>query len=160
MPLIGRYSFLLHMRSFWTACDCRCQCPQSGDTHFYGFPLRETLRPMWVCQCPQSGDTHFYLGGKCNENRWSKCVNALNRAILISTNWKFMYGNCRDGVNALNRAILISTAVMFLIRMRPLSLCQCPQSGDTHFYPASLEPAYLAAFRARFCRYFSEYSDY
>ena len=70
-----------------------------------------------------------------------------------------MYGNCRDGVNALNRAILISTAVMFLIRMRPLSLCQCPQSGDTHFYPASLEPAYLAAFRARFCRHFSEYSD-
>ena len=39
------------------------------------------------------------------------------------------------------------------------STCQCPQSGDTHFYPASLEPAYLTAFRARFCRYFSEYSD-
>ena len=37
--------------------------------------------------------------------------------------------------------------------------CQCPQSGDAHFYPASLEPAYLAALQTCFCRYFSEYSD-
>ena len=61
-------------------------------------------------------------------------------------------------VNALNRAILISTKIEDFEKFYKIK-CQCPQSGDTHFYPASLEPAYLAAFRARFCRYFSGYSD-
>ena len=50
------------------------------------------------------------------------CVNALNRAILISTSWKVLKSvNAKICVNALNRALLISTGVMkeedFLIIM-------------------------------------------
>ena len=62
-----------------------CQCPQSGNSHFYSLSrfvavllgwgvsmpsvgqilfLRQRRYPMktdyLVCQCPQSGDTHFY----------------------------------------------------------------------------------------------------
>ena len=48
---------------------------------------------------------------------------------------------------------------MKLWRAFKRKLCQCPISGYSHFYPALLEPAVLATFRARFCRYFSEYSD-
>ena len=38
-----------------------------------------------LCQCPQSGDPHFYIYYK--QDYWEKfvCVNALSRALLIST---------------------------------------------------------------------------
>ena len=61
-------------------------------------------------------------------------------------------------VNALSRAILISTTVNKLIDTANV-VCQCPQSGNPHFYPALLKPAILAAFQGRFCTYFSEYSE-
>ena len=61
MPSIGRFSFLPMTSSVtrWFP-RIRCQCPQSGNPHFYH------------CR-------HHLKGGP------NECVNALNRAILIST---------------------------------------------------------------------------
>ena len=59
MPLIGRYSFL--------------QATIKGvNTHT-------------ECQCPLSGDTHFYEDCEQTNKKELEGVNALNRAILIST---------------------------------------------------------------------------
>ena len=62
-------------------------------------------------------------------------------------------------VNALNRANPISTVMRIFRYIATRDMCQCPQSGKSHFYPALLELAYLAALRTCFCGYFSEYSD-
>ena len=136
-----------------------CQCPQSGDPHFYR-AWRTHIRPdQRSCQCPQSGDPHFYKILVPEEAGWF-CVNALSRAILISTSFIRRESDCyRFCVNALSRAILISTKYRRRVNMRknksvsmpsvgrssflpnPKTIatskavvCQCPQSGDPHFY--------------------------
>ena len=63
-----------------------------------------------LCQCPQSGNPHFYvLGDDVVMGVDKPCVNALSRAILISTLTRQTYLRSRHCVNALSRAILIST---------------------------------------------------
>ena len=61
------------------------------------------------CQCPQSGNPHFYTTGDIGYLLKNICVNALNRAILISTDQATTSGEGVTCVNALSRAILIST---------------------------------------------------
>ena len=75
-----------------------------------------------VCQCPISGHPHFYTSA------WSRmtqplpaCVNALTRAILISTGMNEIQENLTEGVNALTRAILISTLPLWSRLFKPLS---------------------------------------
>ena len=61
-------------------------------------------------QCPISGYPHFYLNQKLTEEISKQCVNALSRAIPISTETIISYIS-KDSlcVNALSRAIPIST---------------------------------------------------
>ena len=61
------------------------------------------------------------------------CVNALQRATLIST--KRRTDNVRKDkcVNALQRATLISTRNSWKAGLR-LGGCQCPPTGNTHFH--------------------------
>ena len=42
-----------------------CQCPVSGNTHFYVQKLEQVPQGLKECQCPVSGNTHFYskIGG-------------------------------------------------------------------------------------------------
>ena len=89
------------------------------------------------CQCPKSGEPHFYYP-IIKDGYWLviECVNALSRANLISTE-RYYYGipfsiPC---VNALSRANLISTLQTRIVAiMVVFALCQCPKSGEPHFY--------------------------
>ena len=72
------------------------------------------LKPITIpktCQCPHTGNTHFY--GK-NVKMYA-CgitgVNALTRATLISTIVGVILNSFAAGVNALTRATLISTTL-------------------------------------------------
>ena len=67
------------------------------------------LRSGIGCQCPQSGDAHFYIILGLVFVLAGACVNALNRAMLISTEVKGNEKTSSGSVNALNRAMLIST---------------------------------------------------
>ena len=65
---------------------------------------------MELCQCPKSGDSHFYGSKGEFSHLVPECVNALNRAILISAECVLRKnGIPYKSVNALSRAILIST---------------------------------------------------
>ena len=85
--------------------------PSVGQSSFllYSVNSGESDREI-VCQCPQSGNPHFYRIKLDNLDCVISRVNALSRAILIST--KGTMNNLFEslnGVNALSRAILIST---------------------------------------------------
>ena len=66
-----------------------------------------------MCQCPTSGFTHFYVKFSGNRLTATFCVNALHRALLISTDKKDEKGE------------------------EYINVCQCPTSGFTHFYKAT-----------------------
>ena len=108
MPSHGQHSFL-RTRSAATLSTLMCQCPHTGNTHFY-WPVRGTGRCLSSVSMPSHGQ-HSFLRIAMH---WTMChwksVNALTRATLISTNdcrrWKWTEGGC---VNALTRATLIST---------------------------------------------------
>ena len=186
MPSVGRASFLRACSAAGLITGTgMCQCRQSGNPHFYpdgqgrvqrvldvmsmpsvgqsSFLLpdfKEIFFTGAMCQCPQSGDPHFYE--KCSSDQ---CIDggivsmpSVGRSSFLRQELKLneCFENC---VNALSRAILISTSQKGGIMAKRHFGCQCPQSGDPHFYPTSLEPAILAAFQGRFCTYFSEYSD-
>ena len=108
MPSNGQHSFLPLVAIETDGNLSRCQCPRTGNTHFY--PRNHDDNGCgYVCQCPRTGNTHFYgvfLDRMVDE---LKCVNALERATLISTWLK----KCE-----------IETAKQ----------CQCPRTGNTHFY--------------------------
>ena len=63
-----------------------------------------------------------------------KCVNALSRAIPISTDQKNASAFKAECVNALSRAIPISTPLCEENRKKEMDVCQCPISGYPHFY--------------------------
>ena len=85
MPLVGRASFLQHKRIAIAPIADLCQCPQSGEPHFYVKRSCSVNFAASGCQCPQSGNPHFYKITDEDGNVVVKCVNALSRAILIST---------------------------------------------------------------------------
>ena len=100
-----------------------CQCPQSGNPHFYVMTWDELKKKYGMCQCPQSGNPHFYVIGAVaaavfnmvsmpsvgqssflqQEVRYAGnhffCVNALSRAILISTKKDVELKNLSFGVS-------------------------------------------------------------
>ena len=134
MPSVGRSSFLLKIWNSSKKMDLHVSMPSVGRSSFLQSMVITSSAIKQVCQCPQSGDPHFYTGSKLWITRTPESVNALSRASLISTR--------RQGYHKEGKVS-----------------CQCPQSGKPHFYPAPLEPAILAASKAHFCTYFSEYSD-
>ena len=62
-----------------------CQCPVSGESHFYPVVLSGQTPSDIVCQCPVSGESHFYGRNGAFESKSIMCVNALSRANPIST---------------------------------------------------------------------------
>ena len=87
-----------------------CQCPKSGEVHFYINIDRWTHNTKRKCQCPKSGEVHFYPKGNITVEESNACVNALSRAKFISTFAFWPYLNWgQKSVNALSRAKFIST---------------------------------------------------
>ena len=63
------------------------------------------------------------------------CVNALQRAYIISTDvMPFMLNSMTNCVNALQRAYIISTTATATANMTTPQVCQCPSTGLHHFY--------------------------
>ena len=135
-----------------------CQCPTSGFTHFYtykkkiycGFIYYVSMPYIGLysfllstcactgsnfrrCQCPTSGFTHFYIRNFKVKQVGKTGVNALHRALLISTSLEWTVHGQQPCVNALHRALLISTKSHKLQQLKQGG-CQCPTSGFTHFY--------------------------
>ena len=70
------------------------------------------MKVLELCQCPKSGEPHFYGSSSVCVILIGGCVNALSRASLISTQRDGSYVEVAWCVNALSRASLISTDVM------------------------------------------------
>ena len=62
-----------------------CQCSISGFSHFYEISGSAQDGKFRLCQCPVSGYSHFYFVGHVIDVDVSIGVNALSRAIPIST---------------------------------------------------------------------------
>ena len=62
-----------------------CQCPSTGNPHFYACKSVRISYPTAVCQCPSTGNPHFYPFRGCDGCLCFSRVNALQRAIPIST---------------------------------------------------------------------------
>ena len=133
---------------------------QSGNPHFYSAKKGDWYESDFVSM-PSVGQSSFLRTlDHVRKQEVRVCVNALSRAILISTASQIsptmkhrrvcqcpQSGNphfyqdhgkkdkkLRNCVNALSRAILISTGGRFLVGIKNTILCQCPQSGNPHFY--------------------------
>ncbi len=62
-----------------------CQCPLTGHTHFYDVQLyRNSIRR--IVSMPSHGPHSFLHFEEEEDLEPKKCVNALSRATLISTN--------------------------------------------------------------------------
>ena len=84
-------------------------CPLPGSLHFYQKP-KQNWKNWEVCLCPLTGSLHFY---ERKSKEWDWCywsVNALSRALSISTmpDW-ILWAMYQNSVNALSRALSIST---------------------------------------------------
>ena len=85
VPSVGRSSFLPTTPEIEAEVNkVLCQCPQSGNPHFYAYVISEILM-VKGCQYPQSGNPHFYDADVLSAICQTGGVNALNRANLIST---------------------------------------------------------------------------
>ena len=108
MPWIGRSSFLQGR----VPADGLVQgvsMPWIGRSSFlHSSPKKKEVVSL-VCQCPESGEVHFYVRYDTRPGLRTRGVNALNRAKFISTNTGFGDFLKIYGVNALNRAKFIST---------------------------------------------------
>ena len=106
MPYIGLSPFLQFKKLVNEGDNFMCQCPTSGYPHFYR-ACPHCCNEGIMCQCPTSGYPHFYqnkaeldknyvsmpyiglspflLYFVAIEPKKKECVNALHRAIPIST---------------------------------------------------------------------------
>ena len=85
MPQIGKISFVQCFVAMLLISGTVCQCPKSGEPHFYEMPEATVSKPEMMCQCPKSGEPHFYFLLPFIKAICIGCVNALGRANLIST---------------------------------------------------------------------------
>ena len=131
-PISG-YPHFYRQAKLYTRLELRCQCPVSGYPHFYVPYSNKQIAEGDLCQCPISGYPHFYDGTPVKMDIKSSGVNALSRAIPISTLMSLRWRKAVYCVNALSRAIPISTFA-FEEALSILEMCQCPVSGYPHFY--------------------------
>ena len=136
-----------------------CQCPSTGNLHFY-WSWHYTLGTLeeW-CQCPSTGNLHFYKkkerGKKMKRtvsmpfNGQSPFLQDFRNGHSIPVESVSMPFNGQSPflpmkllklqrlkqkcVNALQRAISISTSLESYIEVQ-VWLCQCPSTGNLHFY--------------------------
>ena len=118
-----------------------CQCPISGYPHFYRMLTSSNLSMIMMCQCPISGYPHFYHHRKAVVETQVKCVNALSRAIPISTMTTVLTTLRKFSVSMPYLGLspfLLKSVEQF---MKIPCVCQCPISGYPHFYGHLSEPA-------------------
>ena len=109
MPFNGFTPFLATIITFYFKQEVVCQCPLTGLLHFY-CKKTDFINQIKVCQCPSTGLHHFYGVIRLQKYVISPCVNALQRAYIISTT---------------------ATATA---NMTTPQVCQCPSTGLHHFY--------------------------
>ena len=139
MPSNGPHSFL----QVWEQCSqgVGCQCPQTGNTHFYRDRRIALDKLHKACQCPQTGNTHFYIPTvsiPSTRPRVCQCPQTGHTLFYVDEANAIMAA-AKACVNALKRATLISTLQNFTVRMED-GRCQCPPTGHTHFYGMGRRP--------------------
>ena len=135
MPWVGRTSFLLSFTIHQSYMYRLCQCPGSGEPHFYRCRPKKVRLTRILCQCPGSGEPHFYIR-KTPKDIGQKCLcQCPGSGEPHFYKWQIILNlPSKCCVNALGRANLISIL-------------------------PPLRASVYAGFRPCFCRYFSEFSD-
>ena len=89
-----------------------------------------------MCQCPVSGESHFYESTTPAEDNTGKQVSmpCLGRIPFLLLAYGVTRRSNKQCVNALSRANPISTDCMGIF-YACFCKCQCPVSGESHFYP-------------------------
>ena len=111
-----------------------CQCPQSGNPHFYVGFLPEIFLPAYMCQCPQSGNPHFYG----NDDESLKLMYVVSMPSVGQSSFlreKCSSNQCIDG--GVSMPSVGQSSFLHRSDCRGLNVrtrCQCPQSGNPHFY--------------------------
>ena len=133
--------------------------PYDGQSSFIHSISCGKIRGIWCVNALWRAIIISTKPGCIKDSRGRTCVNALWRAIIISTSWPVPASDhTLVGVNALWRAIIISTHIIFAPQgLRPWSVnalwraiiistvtnqgladivsrCQCPMTGNHHFY--------------------------
>ena len=114
--------------------------PSHGQHSFLLPPEEERYFILSKCQCPHTGNTHFYAH-QCVSNslKESGCVNALTRATLISTGYLILECVfsclCQCPQTGNTHFYLDAEWVAMLGEFYEW---QCPQTGNTHFYRYSM----------------------
>ena len=115
--------------------DVQCQCPSTGNPHFYAWMKPKMKTMSRSCQCPSTGNPHFYVSS-VNEEGVALCdrVNALQRAIPISTRSRMKSCLKRQRCQCPSTGNPHFYAWM-KPKMKTMSRsCQCPSTGNPHFY--------------------------
>ena len=117
MPCLGRIPFLRREGKARRAALCLCQCPVSGESHFYQM---HRSAESWAekCQCPVSGESHFYQRKEGRSNCLKMCQ------CPVSGESHFYRQVMRKNKTAMEK-------------------CQCPVSGESHFYGEDSKPPSL-----------------
>ena len=113
MPSNGQHSFLPIVSLKPGDTVLMCQCPQTGNTHFYRAPAKKRLKDIDV-STPSNGQHSFLrpnsiLGGRC------------------------LYGMCQRPQTGNTHFYPEENKESVYSRM----MCQRPQTGNTHFYSLS-----------------------
>ena len=132
MPSNGQHSFLhLSWRDI-TEVILMCQCPQTGNTHFYGKDKNDYVADS-TCQCPQTGHTHFYIeeiAGTVKPYRVSMPSNGQHS--FLPHQLRQAEGSCRVSMPSNGPHSFLPIIIM--CEERESFVCQCPPTGHTHFY--------------------------
>ena len=122
-----------------------CQCPRTGNAHFYRRWIREsTMSLESVNALKRATLISTSTMSELYSNVW--CVNALKRATLISTALSLLEENAKDIVSMPSngqRSFLLDTAT----ETESGEVCQCPQTGNAHFYGSEVSPLYYRMLR-------------
>ena len=138
-----------------------CQCPMTGNHHFYKDTEKMSQMQKILCQCPMTGNHHFYCECRSAVLLVSRCVNALWRAIIISTlntlwlvHYVWRVSMPYDGQSSFLPRLFVNWEESFWVSMpydgqssflpgeipggkTRLAVCQCPMTGNHHFYAES-----------------------
>ncbi len=134
MPYVGQYSFL--PLKGWCRMLIFLFVSMPCDEHCSFLLLHLIWTSVWLSMCINAllaGNTHFYILSELMRKMVWFCINALWRAILISTGDNDGNDGRARCINALCRAILIST-IYHSVARRLTILYQCPMAGGNHFY--------------------------
>ena len=147
-----------------------CQCPRTGNLHFYYVGIstafiiiysvnalvratyistkksEQLLQAKKIVSMPSYGQLTFLPKGLLRLKKSFSSVNALVRATYISTRKKMaIILSIMTCVNALVRATYISTKCIQMTTVY-CYLCQCPRTGNLHFYCTPSKGLILSGF--------------